>query len=146
MDGPDGQGHPDRSGIGRHSPAFIGAFAAGFGAGFAVGMVGRMFFALVGAGFADFGAEYHEVTHEFRATRFQPTAEGAYIGAVAAELDTGRHVMPFAIAVAHFDTGGDAAFAGFGAFKAGVGVFVVVVHRFHERQLRVGRPPLASSA
>ncbi len=111
-----------------------------------MGMVGRMFFALIGAGFADFGAEYHKVTHELRPTRFQPTAEGAYIGAVAAEFDTGRHVMPLAIAVTHFDTGGNAAFAGFGAFKAGVSVLVVVVHRFHERQLRVGRPPLVSSA
>lgn len=41
--------------------------------------------------------------------------------------------MTFAILIAHFQASRYAAFAGFGAFKAGVGVAVIVLHRFHKR-------------
>jgi hypothetical protein len=98
-----------------------------------MGMMPRMFFALFSAGFANLGTEHHEIAGKFRATGIQATTQGTNISTVAAKLYTGSHVVAFAIAIAHFQASGYAAFAGFGAFKTGVGVAVVVLHSFHIR-------------
>lgn len=98
-----------------------------------MGMMTSVFFALPGAGIADFGAQYHEIARKFRASRIESAAKGADVGAVAAEFDAVRHVVAFAVAVMHVEASRDAALTGFGAFKARIDVAVVMLHRFHNR-------------
>jgi hypothetical protein len=105
-----------------HTAAFFGAFPASFSAGFTVRVVICVFFALSRTGFTSFGADFHERCHKLRTARCQSTAKGAEIGAVAAEFDTGRHVVAFAVFIAHFQAGSGAGFTGFGAAKTGIDV------------------------
>jgi hypothetical protein len=90
-----------------------------------------MLFALSGAGLTHIGAELHILLHKLRATRFKPSAKGADIGAIAAELNAGSHVVMHTVLFAHLNTGRCTAFAGFGAFKTGVGVAVGMGGRSH---------------
>jgi hypothetical protein len=120
----------------RHLAAFLCAFTAGFGAGFAVSHVISMFFAFGRAGIARIGTKLHELSHELRTPGIEPPAEGADVGTVAAEFDTGRHVMALTVGVTHFQAGSSAAFAGFSAFETGIGVAVVMLRRFHIRCCR----------
>ena len=124
-----------------HLAAFLGTFAAGFRTDFAVRHVIGVFFALGRAGITRVSARLHILRHKLRPTGFEPTAEGADISAVAAELDTGRHVVAFAVGVAHVKAGRYAPFAGLGAIETGVGVAVVVLHHVHTR-CALGRPAL----
>lgn len=94
-------------------------------------MVLGVFVALVGAGFANLGAKCHKVAGKFRAASVEPSAQGADVGAVAAELHAVRHIVVPAVLIAHVEAGRYAAFAGLGASKAGIGVLMVVLHRLH---------------
>ena len=98
-----------------------------------MGMVAGVFFALVCTGIAHFSTEYHKIAGEIRTPRIKPTTKGADVGAVAAQFDAGRHIVAFAVGIVHFQTSRRAAFAGFGAGKAGIWVRVIVLHRFHNR-------------
>jgi len=104
---------------GHHRPAFVGALAAGVGAGFTVGHVVSVFFALGSAGIAGVGADLHKRLHKLRPACCESSAKSTQVGTVAAKPDTGRHVMALRVSVAHFNAGGNAFFAGFGAGKTG---------------------------
>ena len=94
-------------------------------------MIG-VFFAFVGAGFADFSTKCHKITRKFRTSGIKSATECADVGAVAAEFNTGCHVVAFAVTIAHVKAGGGAAFAGFGALETRIDVVVIVLHGFHK--------------
>ncbi len=94
-------------------------------------MVG-VFFALLGAGIADFSAEGHKIARKFRTSGIESATKRADVGAVAAEFDTRCHVVAFAVVVAHFKAGGGAAFAGFGALETRIDVVMIMLHGFHK--------------
>lgn len=94
-------------------------------------MVTRVFFTFFRTGVASFGAQDHEIAREIRPTSIKSSAKRTDIGAVAAKLNAGRHVVAFAVAVVHFQTGCRASFAGFSAVKAGIYVAVGVLCGFH---------------
>ena len=92
------------------------AMAAGLGALLAVLHVGSVLFALIAAGFADFGAFFQQVRGMFRAPGHEAGREGADIGAIAVDADAAGH---------HFDifflqAGGGAVLAGGDAGIEGV--------------------------
>ena len=86
-------------------------------------MVVRVLFTLRATGFADIGAEPAEFVPELGAPRLQPSAQGADIGAVAAELGAKGHFF------ADLNVGRGAVFAGGEAGEAGLdALLVIVVH------------------
>lgn len=107
-----------------------------------MGHVIGVFFALGCTGIAHVGAKLHVLRHKLRITGFEPPAERTDVGAVAAKFDAGRHVVAFAVIIAHVKTGGDATFAGFGTFEAGIRVAVVIPGHFHNRCCMFSRPSL----
>ena len=83
----------------------------------------RVFFTLRATGFAHIGAEPAEFVHELGAPRLQPSAQGADIGAVAAELGAKGHFF------ADLNVGRGAVFARGEAGEACLdALLVIVVH------------------
>ena len=98
-----------------------------------MGNVIGVFFALSRTRFASLSANFHKRRHELRAACCQSATKRTDISAIAAEFDTSRHVMTFAVFVTHFQASRQAAFAGFSAVKTGIDVGVGVLHSFHTR-------------
>ena len=88
-------------------------------------MVVRVLFTLRATGFADIGAEPAEFVPELGAPRLQPSAQGADIGAVAAELGAKGHFF------ADLNVGRGAVFAGGEAGEAGLNTILVLVMHGH---------------
>ena len=98
-----------KTGLGcQASTASLLATAAGLGALLAVLYVGGVLFALIAAGFADFGAFLQQVGGVFGATGHETGREGADVGAVAVEADAADHHFYVLLAKA----GGGAMLAG----------------------------------
>ena len=98
-----------------HLAAGFGAPAASLGALFAMVRMTRVFFTLGGAGFADLGAKFTDVSRIGTATGHERNGSVADFGAVAVEPDAVYHHLYVLLAEAGFKAG----IAGNGASLAG---------------------------